>query len=143
MTSCRFNLRLTAVFLAIVSTAIAVRAQGRVYDFRDVKAPGAIQTDAYGVNRSGMIAGDYVDANNIQHGMILNGNNLTTFDLQGCQTTANTVGSIAAFAINNLGTVAGWCLNASALPIAFTYANGTFTTIAFPGASGTEATGIN
>jgi hypothetical protein len=143
MTSHKFTLRLTAVFLAIAATAIAARAQVRVYNFRDVKAPRAIQTDTYGVNRSGVIAGDYVDANNIQHGMILKGTNLTTFDLQGCQTTANTVGSIAAFAINNLGTVAGWCLNASSVPVAFTFTNRTFTTIAFPGASGTEATGIN
>ena len=143
MTTRKLNLLLTAVFLAIVSNAIAARAQGRVYDFRDVKAPGAIQTDSYAVNQYGVIAGDYVDAHNIQHGMILNGNQLTTFDLQGCQTTANTVGSIAAFAINNLGTVAGWCLNANKLAIAFTYANGIFTAVAFPGASGTEATGIN
>jgi hypothetical protein len=142
MTRRKFNLYLTSVFLAIVSTVIAAQAQERVYNFRDVKAPGAIQTDAYGVNRSGVISGDYVDANHIQHGMILNGTKLTTLDLQGCQTTGNTVGSIAAFAINNLGTVAGWCLM-NGVPVAFTYANGTFTPIAFPGASGTEANGIN
>jgi hypothetical protein len=144
MTTPKLTLYLPAIVLVVVSAAIAAEAQSRVYDFRDVKAPGAMQTDTYGVNRSGIIAGDYVDTNGVQHGMILNGNTLTTFDLQGCQTTGNTPGSIAAFAINNLGTVAGWCLNAkTGLPIAFTYSNGQFTTIAFPQATGTEANGIN
>jgi uncharacterized membrane protein len=144
MTSRKSILRLSAIFWAIGSSAIAAQAQGRVYDFHDVKAPGAIQTDTYAVNRSGSIAGDYVDPNHVQHGMILKGSHLTTFDLNICQTTGNTPGSIAAFAINNLGTVAGWCLNASTgLPVAFTYANGSFTNIAFPQATGTEANGIN
>jgi hypothetical protein len=140
----KFTYRLPAIFLAIVSTAIAAQAQGRVYDFQNVKAPGAIQTDSYAVNRNGIIAGDYVDANDSQHGMILNGSKLTTFDLPGCQTAGNTFGSIAAFGINNLGAVAGWCVSTSTgLPIAFTFANGRFTMIAFPQAAATEATGIN
>jgi probable HAF family extracellular repeat protein len=145
MTSGRSILRLAAMFQVIICTAIAAQAQGRVYDFQDVKAPGAIQTDTYAVNRDGIVAGDYVDANNNQHGMIFNvaTGQLTTFDMQGCQTTGNTLGSIAAFGINNLGTVAGWCLNANGLPIAFTFANGRFTSIAFPGAAATEANGIN
>jgi probable HAF family extracellular repeat protein len=144
MTKRRSIVWLPAIFLTIVSTAIAAQAQGYVHNFRDVKAPGAVQTDTYAVNQSGVIAGDYVDANNVQHGMILNGTRLISFDLQGCQTTGNTAGSIAAFGINNAGTVAGWCVNTTTgLPIAFTYANGQFTNIAFPKAAGTEANGIS
>lgn len=144
MTSRKLVLRLPAVFLAIVSTSIVAQAQTRVYHFRDVKAPAAIQTDTYAVNQSSVIAGDYVDVHNIQHGMILKGSSLTTFDMQGCQTTGNTVGSIAAFGINNRGAVVGWCVNAtSGHAVAFRGKNGVFTNIAFPQAVGTEAHGIN
>jgi hypothetical protein len=135
---------LRTTFLAVISPIIAAQPQGNVHNFRDVKAPGAMQTDTYAVNQSAVVAGDYVDGNNVQHGMILNGKKLTSFDLNGCQTTGNTPGSIAAFGINNAGTAAGWCLNAkTGLPVAFTYANGQFTNIAFPKAIGTEANGIN
>ena len=144
MTFPKFIVCLQATFLVLISAIVAAQGQGTVHSFRDVKAPGAVQTDAYAVNRSGVIAGDYVDANNVQHGMILNGTKLTTIDLKGCRTTGNTPGSIAGFGINNAGAVAGWCLNATTgLPIAFTYANGKFTAIAFPKAAGTEANGIN
>jgi hypothetical protein len=146
MTSRSFIPGLLTTLLAVICPAVAAQAQGRVYDFKNVRAPGAMQTDTYAVNRNGIIAGDFVDANNIQQGMIFNvaTGHLTTFNLQGCQTTGNTYGSIAAFAINNLETVAGWCVNATTgQPVAFTYAKGKFTNIAFPQAVGTEANGIN
>jgi hypothetical protein len=147
MTTRKLMLCLPATFLVVLFTAAAAQAQGRVYDFRDVKAPNAIQTDTYAVNRNAIIAGDYVDVHGIQHGMIFNvaTHRLTTLpNTLGCQTLSNTPGSIAAFGINNSGTVAGWCINATTgLRIAFTFANGRYTNIAFPGATGTEANGIN
>ena len=57
------------------------------------KVPKATETDTYGINNGGTIAGDYVDAAGIQHGMTLKGTKFVTFDHPGCSTA---VGSATA-----------------------------------------------
>jgi len=65
----------------------------------NVKAPvaGVLETDSYAVNNKGVITGDYVDSSAVQHGMILAGKTLTSFD--------GPPGSslIAAYGINSVG----------------------------------------
>jgi len=119
----------------------------KVYKFSNVNAPGAAETDTYAVNDYGVIAGDYVDSSNVQHGMILNGKSLTSVDRQNCQTSPG-AGSIAFFGINNtkgLGvTVVGWCFDtAQNTEVAFTYSNGQFISIDPTGSTATVAQGIN
>jgi probable HAF family extracellular repeat protein len=116
--------------------------------FTDVVAtPTAQETDTYGLNDRGVIAGDYVDSNSVQHGMILTSlvsvvPKLTTVDRADCLTSPGST-TIAFYAINNLGVAAGWCTNTSSVQIGFTYSQGTFTDISIPGATLVNANGIN
>jgi hypothetical protein len=131
----------------IVLTFVAVytaAAPTLTFTYSDVKANSTAQeTDTYAVNDAGVIAGDYVDSAGVQHAMILNGKKLTTVDNKDCSATTGSTG-IQFYGINSAGTAAGWCTSATTgNPIAFTYAKGKFTTIAFPKALETEADGIN
>jgi hypothetical protein len=128
------------VLLVLTFVAVGIAAAPPLtFTFSDVIATkSATETDSYAVNASGAIAGDYVDSSGVQHGMVLAGKKLTTFDYKKCTTT------IAAFGINASGTVAGWCANSSGIFIGFTRtAAGKFADVNFPKGTGTEATGIN
>lgn len=128
----------------IVLTCVAVgiaAAPPLTFTFSDVIATKtALETDSYAVNNAGAIAGDYIDSAGVQHGMVLKGKKLTSYDYNKC-----TGGGIAAFGINKAGDSAGWCFNSSGVPIGFTRsAAGKFAAVNFPKATGgTEATGIN
>jgi len=125
----------------IVLTCVAVgiaAAPPLTFTFSDVHASKtAIETDTYAVNNSGAIAGDYVDSAGVQHGMVLAGKKLTTYDYKKCTS------GIAAYGINKAGTVAGWCVNSNGIPIGWTWTAKGFTDVNFPKGTGTEATGIN
>jgi hypothetical protein len=125
------------VVLTFVSVCIAA-APTLTFTFTDVVATKtATETDSYGVNNSGAIAGDYIDSAGVQHGMVLVGKKLTTVNNKACS------GLIAFYSINSAGTAAGWCTGTSGEDIAFTWSKGKFTPIAYPKALETEATGIN
>ena len=133
-----------ALFLAIASATLAAQepADG-VSHFKNVNAPGAVQTDPYAINKAGDIAGDYVDSSGVQHGMVLKGKTLTTIDRSGCVTTPGPDG-IAFYGINTAGTLVGWCQDIkTGFDDAFSYAKGKFVTISFPKSMGTQAHGIN
>jgi len=130
------------IVLTFVTVCIAA-APTLTFKYSDVHAnKTAVETDTYGVNNAGVIAGDYVDSAGVQHGMILAGTKLTSVDNKNCEASTG-VDGISFYAINSAGTAAGWCTGTSGSFIAFTYAKGKFTTIAFPKALETEATGIN
>jgi probable HAF family extracellular repeat protein len=145
MTRNKSAFTLVALLLALLSLSAAAVAPTLTFTFKDVKAPGATETDSYAINNAGTIAGDYVDSSGTQHGMILSAKGkLTSFDNKICQNTGGVTGSTAVFGINKSNAVAGWCLSTkTGLPIGWVYANKKFTTIAFPKAPQTVATGIN
>ena len=126
------------VLLVLTFVAVGIAAAPPLtFTFSDVHAnKTATETDSYGVNNSGVIAGDYIDTAGVQHGMILAGKTLTTVDNKKCST------AMAFYAINSAGTAVGWC-NGATGAIAFTWTKGKFTTVAYPKATQTEATGIN
>lgn len=65
-----------------------------------INAPGAIDTYAYGINDSGQIVGDFVDALG-SHGFVDTGGSFTTVDVPGfCCTSAQ--------GINDNGQIVGW-----------------------------------
>jgi len=132
---------LTLVLLALSASAAAPVFKGK-FKFKDVKAPGATETDSYAINNAGAIAGDYVDTAGVQHGMILAGTKLTTADRSDCMTTPAST-SIQFYGINSAGEAAGWCENTSKVQIGFTFAKGKFTDISIPGATLVNANGIN
>jgi hypothetical protein len=133
------------VVLMFVAVGIAA-APPLTFTFSDVHAnKTAIETDSFAVNNAGMIAGDYVDAKNVQHAMILAGKKLTTVNHANCTTSGGfSSGAIAFYGINNKGAAAGWCTSTkTGLFEGFVYAGGKFTAISFPKATATQALGIN
>jgi len=134
------------VLLVLTFVAVGIAAAPQLtFTFSDVHAnKTATETDSYGINSSGAIAGDYVDASSVQHGMILAGKKLTTINNKNCQTTGGKAGSISFFGINSAGAAVGWCLDINTgMDDAFLYAKGKMTPIKFPKSMGTQATGIN
>ncbi len=133
------------VVLMFVAVGIAA-APPLTFTFSDVHAnKTATETDTFAVNNAGAIAGDFVDAKGIQHGMILAGKKLTSVDHDDCANTGGfSSGAIAFYGINSAGAAAGWCTNTkTGVNEAFVYAGGKFTTVEFPGSSSTDAIGIN
>jgi len=133
------------VLLVLTFVAVGIAAAPPLtFTYSDVKASKtALETDTYGINLSGAIAGDYVDSKSVQHGMILAGKKLTTVNNKQCSAVTGT-GGISFYGINTAGVVAGWCTSAkTGLDIGFTYAAGKFTPVNFPKSNGTQVTGIN
>jgi hypothetical protein len=133
------------VVLMFVAVGIA-SAPPLTFTFSDVHAnKTAMETDTFAVNNAGAIAGDYVDAKNVQHAMILAGKKLTTVDHKNCVTSGGfSSGAIAFYGINAAGAAAGWCTSTkTSLYQGFVYAAGKFTAINFPKSNGTQAIGIN
>jgi hypothetical protein len=137
---------MTGMFLlAVCLCVMAAAAPVNLFHFRNISASTtATATDTYSINSAGVIAGDYVDASGVQHGMILASGKLTTVDRPDCTNTAAST-SIAFYSINSQGVAAGWCLNTSGVEIGFlyNYATKTFSDISIPGALLINANGIN
>ncbi len=135
------------VLLVLMFVAVGIAAAPPLtFTFSDVHAnKTAVETDSFAVNNAGVIAGDYVDANNIQHAMILDGKKLTTVNHKDCSNTGGfSSGAIAFYGINNAGAAAGWCTSTkTGLYTGFVYNAGKFAAVNFPGSSGTQAIGIN
>jgi hypothetical protein len=104
-------------------------------------ADGADQgTAAYSVNNSGVIAGQFEDANNVFHGFVRTRHGkFTTFDAPGAGTGANQ--GTLAFCINPKGETAGISIDGSNLQHVFVRSrSGKITTIDAPGAGGNFGT---
>lgn len=121
----------------LLAANVAAQTANVTIKCKDAKVKGASETDSYAVNNAGVIAGDYLDSTGNQHGMILDGKKLTTFEAPAGGNT------IAAYGINSSNIVAGWYVDSNGIDQGFTYANGTMTPIFFPKSSGTQANGIN
>lgn len=140
--------RSTVLGVFFLLLCVSVAAALAFVFFTDVNATSTAQeTDTYGMNDSNVIAGDYVDGNGVQHGMILTSlatlvPKLTTADRADCVTSPGST-SIAFYSINNHGVAAGWCTKPDTTVIGFTYSGGQFTDISIPGSTFTEAIGIN
>jgi len=132
------------VLALVCATAATAAAPMVTFTYKDVTANKTAQeTDTYGLNNAGAIAGDYVDSASVQHGMILAGKKLTTVDVKGCTTSPGSTAT-AFYGVNSAGAAVGWCdLTTSGEPTGFMYAKGKLTKINYPKALGTEANGIN
>jgi len=134
----------TLIVLMFVAVGIAA-APPLTFTFSDVHANRtAMETDTFAVNNAGTIAGDFVDAKGVQHGMILAGKKLTTVNHPNCTTSGGYPAAIAFYGINSAGAAAGFCTSTkTSLSIGFVYSAGKFTAINFPKSNGTQAIGIN
>jgi hypothetical protein len=65
-----------------------------------------------GVNNSGQVVGDYVDAADVMHGFIYSGTTFTSFDVPGSTATTinglNDVGQIVGFFVDQNGNTIGF-----------------------------------
>ncbi|HVU20459.1 MAG TPA: hypothetical protein VHE09_06975 [Rhizomicrobium sp.] len=104
------------------------------------KIQGATSTNPRQVNNNGVVAGGYIAMDGVQHGFVLDGKKLTSFDAPG------SVGVTTAEGINDAGQVSGLYTDGSSNRHAFLYdaTTGDFTAID-PGNGSTaqEAWGIN
>jgi len=103
----------------------------------DIK--GITSTDPRQINDHGIVGGSYIDSGGIQHGFILDGSNLTTFDYPGA------IGVTAPEGINNKNQVTGLWQDSSATRHGFLFdsATGDFTEIGPNDGDAHEAWGIN
>jgi len=129
------------VLLLAASSAVPAAAQsiglGFVYGggaYSTLTAPGAVYTQANGINNAGQVAGFYYGGG-VEAGFVYFGGTYTTLSLGS---TSSTV----AFGINDSGQVVGSYETGAGLG-AFLYSGGTYTLLSVPGATSTAAYGIN
>lgn len=143
MKNSKYVLGLFVLVLVYASVGTAA-APPLKFTFKDVKAnKTAVETDAYSINASGAIAGDYADSSGLQHGMILKGTKLTSFDDKNCTSSAGTA-AIQMYGINSAGTAVGWCtLTSTGYWTGLMYSKGKLTEFNVPKALETQANGIS
>lgn len=114
------------------------KAANVLSNFTLPKVKGVTSTNPRQINNNGVVAGGYIGSDGVQHGFILDGKKLTTFDAPG------SVGVTTAEGINDAGQVAGLYTDSAANRHAFLYEGGKYTMID-PGNGSTaqEAWGIN
>jgi len=116
-----------------------LRVRGFLYDgtsfTRTIRNGSNTATVALGINNAGQVVGGFGTAG-ATRGFILRGQQFKVL-------SPPPGGWIYVYArgVNNLGEVVGW--DSGSGDDGFTYMNGTYQTIAFPGSSLTEALGIN
>lgn len=117
---------------ALMATAAVALAETYI----PVDFPGAIATDASGINASGEIVGTYNDASNVAHGFRLEHGTFIAIDYPGALNTT-------ALSINSRGDVAGFFLDSANDWHGFVLSDGTYFVQDYPGATtGTFTLGI-
>jgi uncharacterized membrane protein len=109
------------------------------YSFTDVNVsfPGATGTTVYKINNSGQMVGQWTDQFHARHGFLLSGGTYTSIDCPSPYTQ-----STAAFGINNLGNIVGWCARPGGIngfygvSVGFLLSGGVFTFLTDPGSYG-------
>jgi len=116
---------------------VALGKNAETETYRSVNFPGEpAEQFANGLNDSGQIVGDYLDASGNSHGYELSGGTFSSFDYPGATGTN-------ASAINNSGVIVGGWWPSSLLAQGFQLSGGTYTVINFPGSTQTFPYGIN
>src|SRR5712692_5301621 len=113
--------------------------------FTSIDFPGATGTQATGISPRGDIVGPYIDAGGVSHGFLLSGDDFIPFDFPDATSTVAT-------RINPAGDITGSytfadgavCVSPQTrLCHGYLLSGSTFTSIDFPGATGTVPVGIN
>ena len=116
-------------------------ANGKYQSDVKLRIKNIIQTSPRQINNQGVIGGSYVDSGGIQHGFVLDGKKITSFDYP------DAVGVTAPEGINDAGVVTGLWQDTSGNRHGFLYdsTTGDFTAITGPndGSTAQEAWGIN
>lgn len=152
------SLRRIATAAAIpfaICMALAATSYSQSYKFKTIDVPGATNTFAMGINNAGQIVGYYSyppkdpNGHEAENVFVLSGGNFSTFGYPGSYYTAG-------YGINNSGQIVGTCevefygtfgtcQDFYGVVEGWVDADGSFTTVSFPGAiaNATSANGIN
>jgi len=100
-------IRRACVLGAFAFTLMALPSGALALTFTTIDVPGALNTQAFGINPAGQIVGDYLDSSFGQHGFLMGEHGtFTTIDVPGARSTA-------AFGINPAGQIVGSYLDSS------------------------------
>jgi probable HAF family extracellular repeat protein len=120
-----------------ISASASITITTLLYGFVPINYPGAVATQAYSINNSGQIVGEYDNQSGGSHGFLYSGGNYTSIDYPGASSTQ-------AYGINDSGQIVGDYSDPSGQDLhGFLYSGGNFSTIDYPGASSTVAFGMN
>jgi probable HAF family extracellular repeat protein len=97
------NPRVAGVLWALCF-ALAAHDAAAQYSFTSIDYPGAVWTDAFKINDSGQVVGQYLSASGVRHGYLKSGATYTTIDCPSPYTAAS-----GAFGINSFGDIVGYC----------------------------------
>ena len=137
-------MRITVLFFGILAFAGTLLSQPTAataqdapqYDFRSIDVPGAVESDAWGINERGDVVGKYFDAAGNVHGFLLRGEKFTTIDIKGSEGNS-------ARDINDLGQIAGNFGDSAGVEHGYLMTRGTIREIDFPGADNTDVSALN
>jgi hypothetical protein len=121
-------------YLLIPSLALALQLAALPPNVITIDFPGALGTQALGINSGGDIVGSYQDPRT--HGFALRRGTFATIDAPDARITE-------ASGISPQGDIVGEYQDFGFSTHGFKLQNGTFSQINFPGATGTQAFGIN
>jgi probable HAF family extracellular repeat protein len=89
----------TTVIMLTLLLAFAARLKAQTY--MPIIYPGAVTTEAHGINAFGQIVGTWTDASGNNHGFLYNAGTFTSFDYPGSSETF-------FYGINNAGDIVGY-----------------------------------
>jgi probable HAF family extracellular repeat protein len=123
-------------------SGISAMATAADYQYATVDFPGSANTAVYAVNDLGQFVGAEKDTSGAHHAIFDNGSQLLLLDPSG---TVGTAQQSWALSINRHGDIAGAYLDATGESHGYLYhgADGTVTTIDYPGGNNTQAYGVN
>jgi probable HAF family extracellular repeat protein len=125
-----------ASLLAVVGGARTAGAQSGPYTYTKIQPPGAIYTEATGINNAGIIVGTYWDAQSVRHGFKYDGTTYTNIEFPG---SSHNYG----IGIGHAGQILGTHSVLAEGPYhGFILENGVFTSFDYPGMD-TDGRGIN
>jgi probable HAF family extracellular repeat protein len=122
------------VSLLALSAAGAAAVTAPSATYHEIKAPGALSTQAIGINSKSQIVGAY-QTKNAGYGFLLSNGKYTTLDFPGGQFTS-------ANAISDSGEIAGSTDLNGAIQ-GFIFNNGTYQQVSYPSYGHSSATGVN
>ena len=132
--------QITRLLLACLALGSASFAQTQpTFDFVEIRFPGAVTTNATGINNFGSVVGSYSIDGRTTHGYKLTNQHFTKIDFPGATSTF-------VHAINNNGDIVGFFKLPGDLKLHgfLRLRNGTFRRLDFPGAfEGTFPSGVN
>lgn len=129
-------------FTLIGLLAFATTAPALQYQYSGVDFPGAVATTVYAVNDLGQYVGAEREDSGVHHAILNDGVQLRLLDASGI---VGTSAQSWAFSINSHGDIAGTIIDANGSSHGYLYhgADGTVTTIDYPGGFDSQAYGVN